>query len=203
VIAVLSMAALELAGCTTERLTEPSQTATEQLLVSTAVDHAIEKLKAPLAPGAKVFLDPQFFDMADANVVLPKYTIGAVRDWLLKHGARLVDDRKNAEVIVELRNGAQSVDHKSLLVGIPSIPVPIPLAGTITTPELALFKRDRQHGISKIAVTAYDAKSGSLTTSSGATYGKSEKTGWTVLLMFSWDTQNIMPENGDEPAAAP
>ncbi len=191
----MALAAIGLAGCTTERVTEPTQTATEQLLVSTAVDRAVDTLNAPLKPGAKVFLDPQFFDASDVNVILPKYTVGAVRDWLLKHGAHLVDDRKTAEVIVELRNGAQSIDHKSLLVGIPSIPVPIPLAGTITTPELALFKRDRQNGISKIAITAYDARDGGLTASSGAHYGRSEKTGWTVLLAFSWDTQNIMPED--------
>src|SRR5580692_9374779 len=143
---------LLLAGCTTVRLTEPSQTATEQLLVSTAVDHAIGNLKPVIAPGSKVFVDSTYFD-TDSSIVLPKYTIGAVRDLVLRAGGDLVDDRKQADLIVEMRNGAQSIDHKSFLIGIPSIPVPIPLTGTVQTPELALFKRDNQQGISKVALT--------------------------------------------------
>jgi hypothetical protein len=182
---------LLLAGCSTERLTEPPQTATEQLLVSTAVDHAVGALKPPIKPGSKVFVDGQFFD-AD-NVVLPKYTIGAIRDLILRSGGDLVDDRKTADQIVELRDGTQSIDHHGLLIGLPAIPIPVPAVGTMTTPEVALFKRDRQKGISKIALTVYDAKSGALAGSTGAVYGTSHDTSWTVLLLINWDTDDISP----------
>ena len=39
---VIAVLALGLAGCSTDRLTEPLQTATEELLVSTAIDRAVE-----------------------------------------------------------------------------------------------------------------------------------------------------------------
>ncbi len=193
---------LLLAGCSTQRLTEPSQTATEQLLVSTAVDHAVSNLKPPIAPGSKVFVDAQFFD-ADGAIVLPKYTIGAIRDLVLRSGGDLVDDRKAADLIVEMRNGTQSIDHHGFLIGIPAIPVPIPAIGTMTTPEVALFKRDRQNGVSKIALTLYNAKTGALAGSTSAVYGGSHDTSWTVLLLISWDTDDIAPPEPEKPPASP
>jgi hypothetical protein len=197
-----ALATLALAGCSTARLTEPAQTATEQLLVTTAVDHAVGALKPPITPGSKVFVDAQFFD-SDGAIVLPKYTIGAVRDLVLRSGSDLVDDRKAADQIVELRDGTQSIDHHGFLIGLPSIPIPIPAVGSMTTPEIALFKRDRQKGVSKIALTVYDAKSGALAGSTGAVYGTSQDTSWTVLLLISWDTDDISPPEEPKPASSP
>jgi Family of unknown function (DUF6655) len=193
-------AALLLAGCTTIRLTEPPQTATEQLLVSTAVDHAVANLKPPIPPGSKVFVDAQYFDTD--GVVLPKYTIGAVRDLVLHAGGDLVADRKEADLILEMRNGAQSIDHNSFLLGIPSIPIPIPLTGTVQTPGLAFFKHDKQRGVAKIALTLYNAKSGALAGATGPVFGDSYDTHWTVLLLITWDTQNILPDDIPDPTAA-
>jgi hypothetical protein len=189
-------AALLLASCTTVRVTEPYQTASEQLLVSTAVDHAIDNLKPQIPRGSKVYVDPQYFDIdaSGNNIILSHYTIGAVRDLILRAGGNLVGDRKAADLIVEMRNGGQSINHKTMLIGLPAIPVPIPLTGTVETPELALFKRDNQSGISKIALTIYRAKSGALASSTGPVYGDSHDTNWTVLLLFSWESQNVMPE---------
>jgi hypothetical protein len=186
-------AALLLDGCTRVRVTEPEQTATEQLLVSSAVDHALAAIKPPIPPGSKVYVDSEFFDTD--KVVLPKYTIAAVRDLILHSGGDLVADRASADLVVELRNGAQSINHKTLLVGIPALPIPIPLAGTVKTPEIALFKHDEQRGISKVALTIYGAKTGALAGSTAPVFGASHNTDWTVLLLFNWTTQNIMPEN--------
>jgi hypothetical protein len=102
------LAALCLVGCTTEHVTEPLQTATEQLAVSGAVDHAVGNLKLALARGAKVFVDTGYVDTPDdKDVVLPKYMVGAVRDLILRSGGYLVDDKKSADVVAELRTGAQ------------------------------------------------------------------------------------------------
>jgi hypothetical protein len=86
--------------------------------------------------------------------------IGAVRDSLLKQGIHLVTDRAAADTIVEIRVGALSIDETRKLLGIPSTPLPIPLAGQLTLPEVALFKKHQWQGVAKLAATAYDAKSG-------------------------------------------
>jgi Family of unknown function (DUF6655) len=189
-------AMLLLAGCVTNRLTEPGQTATEQLLISTAVDHAVSHLAPAIPPGTKVFVDAQYFDSAPGDAALyTKYAIASIRDLLLQRGARLVDDRKSADMVAELRTGGQSINHNDFLIGLPAIPIPIPLVGTVTTPKIALFERDRQTGIAKLAVTAY-GKDGALTTSTGATYGESDDTNFVVLLFLTWTDQDVLPQSG-------
>jgi hypothetical protein len=185
--------ACALAGCSTDRLTEPTETATEQLLVSTAVDAAVARLTPTITPGTKVFVDAQYVDTTPADAALyTKYAVASVRDRLLHLGARLVDDRKAADMVAELRSGGQSIDHHGFLVGLPSIPVPMPLTGTVTTPKLALFETDRQTGIAKLALTAYD-KDGRLAAATGPTYGESQDAHWTVLMFVSWTDQDVRP----------
>ena len=181
-----------LPGCTTTRLTEPDQTATEQLLLSIAVDHAVEQLNPEIPPGTKIFVDAQYFDTGDAKG-FAKYAIASIRDRLLHQGARLVDDRKDAAQVVELRTGGISIDHRDVLLGLPPIPVPIPLSGTIVTPKIALFENDKRTGIAKIALTVYD-RNGALTAATGATYGQSKQLHWVALLLISGNKSDLLPK---------
>lgn len=179
------------AGCSTTRESNPKRTATEQLLISTAADHAADQLELGLPKGTKVFLDTQYFEGADQ-----KYAISTIRDRLLKQGARLVADKASAEAVVEIRAGALSVDEDTTLIGIPSFNVPIPLAGTpLKFPEIALYKKYRRLGVAKFAMTGYDAKQGGFESSSGPEYGYSHRTKWTVLLFISWTKDDLIPES--------
>lgn len=192
-------ALLLVAGCATDRQTDPAQTATEQLLVSKAVDRSVDRVSMSFQPGTKVFLDTQFFDTD--TVVRPKYTIAAVREKLLRQGASLVDERKAADTVVELRSAAQSIDYSNFLVGIPSFPMPIPLAGTLQFPEIALFKIDKQKGVSQISLVAYGRDSGSLIAAAGPEVGTSLKSRIVVLLV-GWTNDDVSPPAQPEPDPA-
>jgi hypothetical protein len=190
------MLAAPLGACTTVRLTEPSQTATEQLLISAAIDDAVAKLKPSLPSDTKTYVDTTYLDATPADALLfPKYEIGAVRDQLLRNGARLVADKKDADVMVELRTGGQAIDRNSFLVGIPSFQLPIPFTNA-STPEIALYKRDRQTGVAKLAVTVYSESTGRLAGSSGPQYGSSDHTRFSLLFsFFTWAHNNIEPKD--------
>jgi hypothetical protein len=181
---------LALAACVTDRQTDPAQTATEQLLVARAVERSVSRIEMPLSPGSKVFLDTQYFDTD--TVVRPKYTISLVRDQLLRRGVALVDERRAAETVIELRSAAQSIDYSNFLVGIPSFPVPVPLAGTLQFPEIALFKIDKQKGVSDLALTAYGRDNGRLIASTGSELGTSLKSHM-VILLVSWTRDDVSP----------
>lgn len=174
-------------ACSTMRQTEPKRTATEQLLLSTAIDRAVKQLNLNLPQGTKVFLDTRYFNSYDK-----KYAIGAIRDRLLQEGMNLVSRRSEADVIAEVRAGAVSIDHTTRLLGLPKIKIPIPFAGTFQLPEFALFKRDRHHGIAKLALTAYRAHDHTLTDRTGPVYGNSDETHW-VILLFGWSTNDLLP----------
>src|SRR5690348_16523070 len=116
------LGALLLGGCSTVRDSQPPRTATEEMLISAAADRAAKALQPHFAPGAKVFVDAQYFEGTD-----DKYAISAIRDSLARKGAHLVSDQKTADLVVEIRSGAQSIDQNSLLIGLPSLNLPIPL----------------------------------------------------------------------------
>ncbi|MFI5032019.1 MAG: DUF6655 family protein [Reyranellales bacterium] len=190
-----------LGGCTSDQVPDASRAPAEQQLAMTkAVDHAVDNLKPEIAPHTRVFVDSSYVDTEDKGIVLPKYTIGAVRDLLLRAGANLVPERKDADLVAELRTGAQAVNRKDMLVGVPSFSIAVPMAGPLSTPEIALFKRDTQKGISKIALTLLNAKTGALVDSTGARYGDSRLVRYQALLVFNWTRQDVEPERIAQPS---
>jgi hypothetical protein len=191
-VGLAALAVVLLSGCTTTRQTDPQRTATEQLLVSTAADRAAAGMTIDLAPDRKCFLDATNFEGLDG-----KYAIAAIRSSLLKKGTRFVADKKDADTIVEIRSGALSIDRHETLVGIPSIDIPIPLAGDFGTPEIAFYKAEEQEGIAKFAATAYDAKDGGFLGESAPPLGRSHIKRH-VILFVSWIEDDVHAE-----AAAP
>lgn len=184
-IGLAALLAALLSGCSTDRETDPPRTATEQLLISTAADRAAESLVLDLGPERKAFLDAAKFEDLDG-----KYAIAAIRSSLLKKGTRFVADQKDADTIIEIRIGALSIDKHELLVGIPTLDIPIPLAGQLGTPEIALYKSEEQQGIAKFAATAYDAKDGRFLGESTPPLGRSQIKK-RVLLFISWSENDV------------
>jgi hypothetical protein len=182
---LLPILALSLAGCTITRESNPPRTATEELLISTATDRAVEGLRLDIPKGAQVFVDAGNFEGTDS-----KYAIGSIDERVLRLGGRLTPDRAKADLVVAVRAGALSTDQDKLLVGIPALGVPIPLVGTLSLPEIALFKKDQTRGVAKFAADLYDPRTGELRSVSGASYGLSHKTHW-VIALVSWDRNDL------------
>ena len=74
----------------------------------------VNALEIHVPAGTRAFVDSQYFDGTDA-----KYAIGAIRDRLLRSGVNLVGDKKDADMVIEARSGAQSIDKTSFLIGVP------------------------------------------------------------------------------------
>ena len=149
--------ALLAAGCGTTRTSDTSRTATEQLLVSSAIDQTVSRLDFRLLADRKVFFDPQYLD----GTVDKGYLISSIRQHLLAHGALLQEERENSLYVVEPRSGAIGTDKNSLLVGTPALSLPALVPGIPTSiPEIALVKNTDQKGVAKIAVFAYNRVTG-------------------------------------------
>ncbi|HEV8390397.1 MAG TPA: DUF6655 family protein [Dongiaceae bacterium] len=181
---------LALGACTTVRESSPQRTATEQLLISTAVDRAVERMDLKIPQGTKVFLDADQLGGSDDG----KYAAGAMKDRLLRGGAALVADRGKADAVVEIRAGALSIDDKQTLVGTDTFDVPIPLAGQAKIPEIALYKDKERLGIAKIAAISYSTADGTLIDASGPQFGYSHQDEHTLLLFFSWRSSDLPKE---------
>jgi Family of unknown function (DUF6655) len=147
------------AGCGTTRSTDTIRTATEQLLISDAIDQAVQTINFESLRGQTVFLDDQRL----ADVVDRNYLVSTLRQHLLASGCLLRDKREDADFIVEARAGTVGTDRNDLLFGVPSMNVPqIPLVQPVPAaiPEIPIAKRRDQRAIAKIAVFAYHRESG-------------------------------------------
>lgn len=157
--ALLLSGAVLLCGCGTTRSTDSARTATEQLLISDAIDRAVQTVDLAPLRGQTVFLD----DSRLSDVVDKNYLVSTLRQHILASGCTLKDKREEADFIVEARAGAVGTDRNDLLFGIPATNVPqiVPMPGIPTAiPEVPLAKRRDQRGVAKISMFAYHRESG-------------------------------------------
>lgn len=152
-VAVLSL----VMGCGTTRMTDTQRTATEQLLISNAVDQTVSQLDFRFLAGKSVFLDAQYLD----NVADRGYLVSSLRQQLLACGCVLQEDRTKATYVVEARSGGAGTDRHSLLIGVPQMTVPTFVPGQPSQiPEIPVAKKTDQQGVSKLAVFAYNRVTG-------------------------------------------
>lgn len=168
VLVCIALSLLAFSGCGTTK----SVTATEQLLMSDAVDSTISKIDFRPLTGYKVYLDTTYMASAgkpipgvpmQANLVTSDYVISSIRQQLTAAGCQIVDTKDVADIICEARCGALGTDGHNVTYGIPAINL---FGGTSTLiaaaptlpsiPEISLAKKEVKSAASKIAVFAYD-----------------------------------------------
>jgi hypothetical protein len=147
--------AVMVTGCGTTRWSDSKRTATEQLLVSDAVERAVTAIDMRPLAGYDVFLDTAFMD----DVTDAKYLASTLRHELLASGCRLAATKDSAEIVVEARAGALGTDRSDLLIGMPATNVEVAGSGT-SLPEIAVAKRTDQRAVAKVNLFAYERSSG-------------------------------------------
>lgn len=163
-----ALAALVLcAGCGTTRISDTLRTGTEQMLLSSAIERAINNMDFTVLAGKDVYFDPQYLK----GVSDEGYIISSIRQRLLADGAYLKGTRDEAIYIVEARAGTVGTNRQDVLIGIPQ--VNLPSGGAMTgipsvIPEIPLAKKTQQRGVVKIAAFAYNQVTGQAVWQSGS-----------------------------------
>jgi hypothetical protein len=159
-------------GCGSTRTSNTVRTATEQMLISDAIDRTVDSIDfGPLA-GQAVFFDESRL----AEVVDKGYLISSLRQHMLASGCVLKETRDQATFVVEPRAGAVGTDNHDLLFGVPALQLPqVPVAAAMPAaiPEIPFAKRRDQRGVAKIAVFAYRRETGEPVWQSGLVINKS------------------------------
>ena len=167
-LGLLSVCGVETIGCGTTK----SFTATEQLLMSDAVDSTIAKMDFRAISGHKIFLDTQYVVGAGkvipgvampVNLVNSDYVISGLRQQLTAAGCMLVDTKELADVICEARCGALGTDGHSMIYGLPANNFLSTASSVIpgtpalpAIPEISVAKREMKSAAAKVSVFAYD-----------------------------------------------
>ena len=168
------------AGCATRVVSSTPRTAIEQLLLSTAVDTAIDKISLPELADKKIY--PDFTNLQSYD---SEYIKCAFKACISSDGATVLERPDGADYIIQVSCGALGNEYKDTLLGIPGLPV---LGSPVTLPELALWKHVEQDGIAKFLVTVY---SNGRAISKKHYYGKAERDESFFLWMRSQPKDDI------------
>ncbi|MBT5020621.1 MAG: hypothetical protein HON04_17955 [Planctomicrobium sp.] len=169
-----------MAGCGTTK----STVATEQILLSDAVDHAVARIDFTPMADQKVFFDTEFIkNYKGIGFVNSEYVISSLRQQMSAAGLHLQEKQDTADFILEGRIGALGTDAHEVVYGIPSTSALNDAADAVAAfssvpkvpgiPELALAKRSNQIAAAKVAIFAYENESRQRVWQSGMSTGKS------------------------------
>ena len=161
-VAALAIAITTQFGCGTTT----SRTGTEQLLISDAVDKAVDRIDFSALNGVKVYLDSRYISSLRTNLFIDSnYVTSSLRQQLTASGALVQDDREHATLVVEPRVGALGSDGHDVTYGIPqsgalSSAVSVVSGSSLPViPEISLGRTDALSGVAKLVVFAYDRES--------------------------------------------
>lgn len=160
IFAALAVTPLFISGCGTTR----GYGATEQLVMSEAVDMSVSKLDFRPLTGRKVYLDTSYLrQVKGEGFVNSEYVTSALRQQVVAAGCLIQDSASESDVIIEARIGALGRDDHRVTFGIPEnnalsaaaalIPGAPPLA---PVPEIAFARRESREAAVKISAFAYD-----------------------------------------------
>ncbi len=159
----LVLAAGLLTGCGTTK----TFTATEQLLLSDAVDATVSKIDfSPLA-GKRVYLDSTYLKTVKSTLLVDSdYVISSLRQQMVGAGVLLVEARDEADIVAEARLGALGMDGHNVVYGVPASSALSSASAAISgtpvlpaIPEISVARREGRLGAAKLAVFAYDRES--------------------------------------------
>ena len=174
----LLMVAVALGGCTINK----SRMATEQLVVSDAVDRVVAQVDFSPLSGQKVFFDTKYLSGAklsgNPNV---EYLTSSLRQQMLAYDCRLTEKMEESDLVVEARVGALGNDGNEATYGIPGSAAVSAAAAFATgfspagsLPELSLGRRNHQWGAAKVGLFAYDRASQQRVWQAGVSTGASQ-----------------------------
>jgi hypothetical protein len=164
---------LAAAGCGTSKWTDTGRSATEQLLITDAMDRAVSDLDFRALAGKTVFIDSAPLK----KITDSEYLVSCLRQQMLACECVLKDAKTEADYVVEVRAGAVGTDRHDLLYGVPAVNVPtvVPVSGIPSQiPEMPFIKKTDQRAVVRLSLFAYNQKTGRRLWQSGAVSQESD-----------------------------
>lgn len=162
-LSVVCLSFWTLVGCGTTKFSDTGRTATEQLLISSAMEDLVDEYDYSRLSGLKLYV------RAANSATDSDYLKSLIRQQLAANGAFVKDKEDDADYIVEIAPGTVGTNRYELMYGIPETTVPAigSLTSATSIPEFALIKRTDQKAQVKLVMWAYNKTTGSIIWQSG------------------------------------
>ncbi|QDU11630.1 DUF6655 family protein [Gimesia aquarii] len=158
-----------------------TNSATEQLLTSDAVDQTISQIDFSNLANKKVFFDTSYIkNIKGVGFVNGDYIISSLRQQIVAANCLIQEKKEDADYVIEARVGTLATNGHEVNYGIPasnmlsSAASLVPTAPSIPTiPEISLAKKNNHSAAAKISVFAYNQKTRERVWQSGVLQAKS------------------------------
>ena len=188
-LALGAVSIILVSGCsTTQRFTQSSRTATEQLLISEALTRSLPPGPGgllPIPPGSSVLLDSAGLGGGGPDQALLQQILIA---WIGKQGYPIQTDPIKASHRVNVVVEALGTEFAGNFAGMPPVQsqfIPFSL------PELAIFKSQYQTGYAKFHMNIYDLPTGAYAGSTPSFMADSYFNSYTILFLISFTTTDL------------
>jgi hypothetical protein len=181
-------------GCATVRVTDPPRTATEQFLIRQAAVSSLARLSFDALRDRTVYVETTYLSSVDNPSTDVSFLLGELRARILTAGARVMNRREDAQIILEIRSPGLGIDRVEFLLGIPALYFSGATSNTgvpVATPELAILKSTKQRGFASVAFVAYWKDTGEMVYQSGPFVGETFRNDWWFFGIGPRTTGNI------------
>ena len=186
-VAVIAGVGAFFCGCSDPMVSNTARTSVEQFLLSDVIEQASDQMKFSAYKGKKAVMDYSYLaPQVDKPVIQ-----GLVERRLAECGVIVVADKKEADIIVQLVCPVLATNMAKLLVGSPSLPIPVPDTSVqIVIPEIAFFLKLTRSAHGHFSVNILNAKDLSPIEVQKGIRTKAYYINWAVMLI-PWETHNM------------
>ncbi|SER33841.1 hypothetical protein SAMN05421690_10206 [Nitrosomonas sp. Nm51] len=184
-LSVLGISLLLASACsTTQKTTQSSRAAIEQLLQSEAVSRSLTRQEysfVPIPDGAKVTLKTTGLSKDSAFVG------EVVGNWLGKQGY-ILESPQDAQYRINIVVNSLGTEYGEVFFGMPQI------SGTllpISIPELSIYKSQSQIGYANFSLNIYELPSGRFMHATPSYLTETFYNNYTVLLLFTFNKTDL------------
>ena len=152
---IAAAAALVFTACNAPNVTNTARNSVEEMLLSSVIERGVSSVDFESYAGKKVQMD--YSNLAPQ--VDKEFLMAYIELHLARYGITVVKDAADADYIVKATSSVLATDMDKFLLGIPSLPIPIPWANlSIVIPEIPIIMRLQRTAWGRFFFNIVDAK---------------------------------------------
>ena len=191
---IAAAAALVCTACNAPNVTNTARNSVEEMLLSSVIERGVSSVDFESYAGKKVQMD--YSNLAPQ--VDKEFLMAYIELHFARYGITVVKEAADADYIVKATSSVLATDMDRFLLGIPSLPIPIPWANlSIVIPEIPIISRLHRTAWGRFFFNIVDAKTNAPVQIVDGAKSEAHFNNW-VILFVPFKTHRL-PIGDDNP----
>ena len=173
-------AALICTACSTPSTTNTARDSVQEMLLSSVIERGVSSVDFESYAGKKVAMD--YSNLAPQ--VDKEFLQAYIELHLARYGITVVKEAGDADYVIKATSSVLATDMDKFLLGIPSLPIPIPWANlSIVIPEIPIIMRLKRSAWGRFFFNIVDAKTNAPVQVVDGAKSEAYHNNWVVLFV--------------------